>query len=212
MTQPLENKPHDEQPRALGPPCPIVCIGISSGGIFPLKQILKAVGHKTGMAFVVIHHVSHVETLLPEILAGSTVMPIQWASPGLPVQPNHVYVLPSGKELMAKNGCFSVRPRSKPNGRSNVFSVLLGSLSKGRHPGIAITLSGLYADGAAALKGFKKMGGITIAQNPATAQEPQMPLAAIQTGYVDYILAPQAIALKLQKIAEDLKAAELAIP
>jgi chemotaxis response regulator CheB len=59
MTQLLENKTTapDEHPTAPRPPCPIVCIGISMGGIFPLRQILKAVGSATGMAFVVIHHV-----------------------------------------------------------------------------------------------------------------------------------------------------------
>jgi chemotaxis response regulator CheB len=67
MTRPFENNhtARDEQPNCLGPLCPIVCIGISMGGIFPLKQILKALGPEMGMAFVVIHHVSQ---NLPKLL------------------------------------------------------------------------------------------------------------------------------------------------
>ena len=97
-------------------------------------------------------------------------------------QPNHIYVLPSGDEMATSDGFFSVRPSSKLTGWKNVFTVFLDSLSHSRHPGIAVVLSGLDRDGASALKSFKKNGGITIIQSLESAERPEMPRAAIQTG------------------------------
>jgi chemotaxis response regulator CheB len=187
---------------------PMVGIGMSSGGAIPLQKIFLGLSPTTGMAFVVIHHVRWIPTLLPEILSRCTVMRVQLASDGLEVEANHVYVLSAGTEMTAKDGFFSVRPRSKSFGWSNVFTVFLSSLAESRHPGIAVVLSGLDEDGSAALEAFHRGGGITIVQLPSTAERPDMPLAAIETGYVDYVLPPGAIAGQLEKIAKDLKGAE----
>lgn len=91
---------------------PVVCIGMSSGGTAPLKNIFRDLSPATGMAFVIIHHIHTAETLLPEILSNCT-MPVRPTSPGMVLRPDHVYVLPSGKEMMAADGVFSVRPRVK---------------------------------------------------------------------------------------------------
>jgi two-component system, chemotaxis family, protein-glutamate methylesterase/glutaminase len=187
---------------------PMVGIGMSSGGAVPLKTIFRGLSPTTGMAFIVIHHVRKIPTLLPEILSHCTVMAVQLASAGLAVEANHVYVLPSGTEMTTKDGFFSVRPRSKLSGWSNVFTIFLSSLAESRNRGIAVVLSGLDGDGAAALEAFHRGGGITIVQLPGTAERPQMPLAAIETGYVDYVLPPNEIAGQLEKIAEDLKGTE----
>jgi two-component system, chemotaxis family, CheB/CheR fusion protein len=67
--------------------------------------------------------------------------------------------------------------------------------------GIAVILSGLDADGAQALKAFHELGGVTIVQNPRGAEQQAMPLAAITTGFVDYVLNPEEIADELNRIA-----------
>ena len=148
---------------------PIVCIGISAGGISPLKQLFRNINSTTGMAFVVINHIRKVPTLLPEIVSKCTTMAVQIAAPGLRIQPNHVYILPSGQEITTADGCFSVRSRSKLKGWTNVFTVFLESLEKSRHPGIAVVLSGLDADGATALRAFNDKGGVIIAQAPESS-------------------------------------------
>lgn len=102
---------------------------------------------------------------------------------------------------MAADRFFSVRPRSKLLGWSNVYTVFLNSLSQSRHPGIAVVLSGPDEDGSAALRGFKQSGGITVVQEPKSAERPQMPLAAINTGTVDYVMAPSPIAGQLEKLS-----------
>ena len=182
---------------------PIACFGMSAGGIGPLKTIFRELSTHTGMAFVVLHHLRNLPTMLPEILSTCTDMPIELAVRGRLLRPNHVYVLPSGMEVRVTDGFFSLRPRSKRTGFSNVLTVVLESLVGGRHPAVAVILSGVDADGAAALRAFARSGGIVIAQAPDTAERTGMPLAAILTGAVDHVLPPQAIAGQLERIARE---------
>src|SRR5215468_5107294 len=112
---------------------PVTCIGMSAGGLEPLKMIFRELPAESGMAFIVVHHIRNVPTLLPEILTACTDMPVELASTGRMLQPNHVYVLPSGKEVSLADSFFFVRSQSKPNGFSNVLTVLLHSLTKGNH-------------------------------------------------------------------------------
>lgn len=174
---------------------PIACIGISAGGIEPLLTLFRALSSKTGMAFVVIHHLrQHHPTHLPAILSRCTSMPVQLAETGSTIAPDHVYILPSGQEITLTDGAFALHPRKKLRGWANVVSLFLDSLAESQYGKVAVILSGMDADGAEALKGFQQHGGITIAQDPYTASSRQMPEAAIKTGAVDYILEPEAIA------------------
>jgi chemotaxis response regulator CheB len=66
---------------------------------------------------------------------------------------------------------------------------------------IAVIVSGFDSDGAEALAGIKEAGGITIAQKAETAGQPDMPQSAIATGFIDFILSPEDIALKIIEIA-----------
>lgn len=182
---------------------PIVCFGMSSGGVGPLKTIFRSLSIHTGMAFVVLHHLRTAPTLLPAILSTCTDMPIELAEGGHLLRPNHVYVLPSGKEVKLADGFFSLHSRSKRTGFSNVLTVVLESLVRGSHPAVAVILSGMDADGAAALKAFSRGGGIVIVQAPATAECNDMPAAAILTGAVDHVLPPEAIPGQLERIARD---------
>jgi len=193
-------------PITIKPRFPIVCIGMSAGGLLPLSKLLRTISPTTGMAFIVTHRIRTVPPLLPEILSRCTAMPVQLAPPSLVIQPDHVYVLPSGQEMTAEDGYFGVRTRSKAEGWTNVLSVLLQSLAKSRHTGVAIVLSGLDANGSAALKAFRDSGGITIAQSPASAERPDMPQAPIDTGNVDYVLAPEHVAAELEQISRAARA------
>src|SRR5215469_11613575 len=188
------------RPLELSGPVPIACVGMSSGGLYPLKVVFRQLSSKTDMVFVVIHHLI-TTTSLPHILSFHTSMPVTEVGDGEVALPNHVYVLSPGMEMTVADGVFSLRPRSKRIGWPNVMTVFLDSLAKSCHPGIAITLSGLGNDGAAALKRFKEYGGVTIAQAPETAEREDLPLSWINTGSVNYVLEPGAITPHLQWFA-----------
>jgi len=94
---------------------------------------------------------------------------------------------------------------SKPRGWPDVITVFLRSLTEhwdGKL--IAVIVSGYDGDGAAALCGIKEVGGITIAQRPDTAKQPDMPESAIESGCIDYILSPEEIATEIARIAHNI--------
>ena len=120
------------------------------------------------------------------------------------LEPNKVFIIPSERDLHVLNGEFRLEPISKPHGWPDVITVFLRSLTKNWDDKIiAVIVSGYDGDGADALCGIKDIGGITIAQKPDTAGEPDMPESAIETGCIDYILSPENIAEQIRKIAEN---------
>lgn len=184
---------------------PVVCIGLSAGGVVPVIQLVRALDPSTHMAFVVIHHLGRQHpTALVDILAHCTRMPVQLATNHLSVEPDNVYVLPSGDEITLNDGTFEVQPRTKLSGWPNLISLFIESLSHSSHPGIAVVLSGMDADGAIALSDLKHHGGIVIAQSPVTASVPEMPRTAIRTGLVDYILDPPEIGTRLNALSTQM--------
>jgi chemotaxis response regulator CheB len=95
-------------------PFPIVAIGASAGGLDALTKLLAAVPADTGMAFVVIQHLSPThESMLAEILARSTSMPVATIIENLSVQPDHVYVIPPGKNMVIGEGMLQLAPRTE---------------------------------------------------------------------------------------------------
>jgi chemotaxis response regulator CheB len=155
-----------------------------------------------GVALVIVNHLRTVATMLPEILPRFTDMPVCLITDGLPVTPNRVFIIPEKRDLHVRDGVFHLKPISKPRGWPDVITVCLVSLTRHwRGQLIAVIVSGYDGDGAAALCGIRDVGGITIAQELDTADVPDMPASAIASGCVDFILSPEAIALKIVGIA-----------
>ncbi len=112
-----------------------------------------------------------------------------------------MFIIPSNRYLHLKKGKFRLKPISKLRGWSDVISVFLRSLTEywsGKV--IAVIASGYGNDGAAALCGIKEVGGITIAQEPNTASQPDMPESAIASGCIDLVMSPEEIAQKIVRI------------
>jgi chemotaxis response regulator CheB len=140
--------------------------------------------------------------MLHEILPRNTKMPVKLITEKLDIQPNHVYIIPENRDLHILGDEFRLMPVSKPWGWPDVITVFLHSLTEhwdGKL--IAVIVSGYDGDGAEALCGIKEVGGITIAQKPDTASQPEMPKSAIASGCIDFILSPEDIAVKIRQIA-----------
>ena len=129
-------------------------------------------------------------------------MPVELISEGLDIRPNRVFIVPSQRDLHVRDGNFRLEPISKPRGWPDVITVFLRSLTQNWDGKIiAVIVSGYDGDGAAALCDIRKAGGITIAQTPGTASRPDMPQSAIDSGCIDFILSPEAIATKIRALA-----------
>jgi len=181
---------------------PVVCVGGSAGGLDAYTRLLRNLPDKMGVAIVIVNHLRTVATLLHEILPSSTAMPVELITERLDIQPNHVFIIPEQRDLHVLNGEFLLKPISKPRGWPDVITVFLRSLTHhwdGKL--IAVIVSGFDGDGAAALRGIKEVGGITIAQKPDTAGQPDMPESAIASGCIDFVLSPEDIALEIARIA-----------
>jgi chemotaxis response regulator CheB len=181
---------------------PIVCVGGSAGGLDAYTRLLRHLPADMGVAIVIVNHLRTVATRLHEILPGFTRMPVELISERLVIQPDHVFIIPEQRDLHVLEGEFRLKPISKPRGWPDVITVFLRSLTQ-HWDGqlIAVIVSGYDGDGAAALCGIKEVGGITIAQSPETAIQPDMPASAVASGCIDFILSPEGIAAEIIRIA-----------
>jgi len=183
---------------------PIVCVGGSAGGLDAYIRLLDHLPKNMGVAIVIVNHLRRVATLLHEILPRHTEMPVLLVSDGMHVRLNHVFIIPERHDLHIRNGRFCLAPISKPRGWPDVITVFLRSLTKNWNGSlIAVIVSGLDGDGALALRGIKEVGGVTIAQDPISAKQPDMPVSAIETGFIDFILSPEKIALKIIALSQE---------
>jgi len=182
---------------------PVVCVGGSAGGLDAYTRLLRHLPADMGVAIVIVNHVRNIATQLHEILPRFTAMPVELITERLDIQPNHVFIIPSQRDLHVLDGEFRLQPISKPRGWPDVITVFLRSLTKhwdGKL--IAVIVSGYDGDGAEALRGIKEVGGVTIAQKLETAAQPDMPSSAIASGCIDFILSPEEIAGKIIQIAK----------
>ncbi|MEG4532010.1 chemotaxis protein CheB [Microcoleus sp. D2_18a_D3] len=210
MTSPQlspENTPESIAPPALeieqsaktDAPFPIVGIAASAGGLEAFTQLLSHLPSDTGMAFVLIQHLApdH-KSLLSEILARTTQMPVNEVKDGIAVEPNQVYVIPPNTKMVVSNGALKLSPREKIYGKYMPGDAFFTSLAVDRgHKAIAVVLSGGDGDGSLGLNAIKAAGGMTFAQCQGTAKFDSMPITAVATGNVDFVLPPEKIAEEL---------------
>ncbi|MCU1328519.1 MAG: regulator protein, partial [Bryobacterales bacterium] len=183
----------------------VVGIGASAGGLDAISQFFAALPADTGLAFVFVQHLDPTrDSQLSEILRKISPIPVTEVCDEAVVEANHFYVIPSNKELTVKEGVLRLRPRGEaptPWFPINAFMASLAEAYGSR--AIAVVLSGTGADGAEGLKAVKAACGITFAQSEGTARFSGMPLSAIGTGAVDFVLSPQEIAAELARIGRD---------
>jgi chemotaxis response regulator CheB len=180
---------------------PVVCVGGSTGGLDAYTRLLGHLPADMGVAVVIVNHMRDVASMLPKILPRYTKMPVELITERLDIQENHVFIIPENRDLHVFEGEFRLKPISKPWGWPDVITVFMRSLTEhwdGKL--IAVIVSGLDGDGAAALCGINDVGGITIAQKPDTAEQPDMPESAIASGCIDFVLSPEDIAKEIIRI------------
>ncbi len=182
---------------------PVVGIGASAGGLSAFTKLLKALPLDTGMAFVLAQHLDpkHI-SLLPELMARATSMPVIEASDGLRVEPNYIYVMPPNCTLALLHGILHLMSRPDIRGKHMPIDDFFQSLAQDRqNNAIGVILSGMASDGTLGLQAIKAAGGITFAQSEDSAEYSGMPHSAIATGQVDFVLPPENIASELARIA-----------
>lgn len=182
---------------------PVAAIGASAGGLEAIGELLEHLPSNTGMAFVVVQHLDPEHpSLLPELLSRRTRMPVNSVKNSMAVEPNHVYVIPPNVQMSIDDGHLRLSPRetSGPNLPIDFFFRALAERKKTN--AIGILLSGTASDGTLGLEAIKAEGGITIAQDEASAKYPYMPRNAVAAGCVDVVANPEGIARQLVRLAQ----------
>jgi two-component system CheB/CheR fusion protein len=193
---------------------PVVGLGASAGGLVALKKFLEQMPKKTGMAYVVILHLSpkH-ESVADKVLQGSTRMPVIQVKEPTPLQPDHVYVISPNQDLQMSDGHLRVTEAKRPRGHHVAIDLFFRTLADTHQDkAVGIVLSGTGADGAVGVARIKEQGGVTFVQSPDDAEYDDMPRAAIASAQVDFVLPVADIPDKLIEWWKNAREIELPQP
>jgi two-component system, chemotaxis family, CheB/CheR fusion protein len=181
----------------------VVGIGASAGGLDACRQFLAALPANNGMAFILVQHLdpSH-ESMMVELLSTHTPMTVRQATEGMPVEPDHLYIIPPGVYLSVSGDALHLSHPQARHGARLPLDFLLRSLATSYgERAVCVVLSGSGADGSLGLNQMKENGGFVVAQDPDEAGYSGMPSAAIMTGGVDRVSPVAAIPEILAKHA-----------
>lgn len=195
----------------------LVAVGASAGGLDALQELLANVPDRIvkQIAFIVAQHVSPThKSMLVQLLSRQTRLSVTEARQDMLPQAGYVYVTPPDNEIYLKNGCLRLRKPSNRIGPKPSVDVLLNSISVAGlgHQAIGIILSGTGSDGAEGFRALKRAGGFMVVQEPQTARYDGMPIAAINTGAADAVLAPEKMGEELAEYIEEPVKASLRFP
>jgi two-component system CheB/CheR fusion protein len=183
----------------------VVGIGASAGGLDPLVRFFDNLPKDTGMAFVIVQHLSpDFKSLMDELLARHTLLPIHLVEDGMPVEADCVYLIPAKKEMIVSGGRLRLSDRDRQQEMTLPIDMFFRSLAQDcGSRAMAIVLSGGGSDGSRGIRHVHEAGGLVLAQDLESAQFDGMPRAAIETGVVDYTLPPQDMPRVLVERARD---------
>ncbi len=191
--------PRDADPAAMY----IVGIGASAGGLDAFIEFFRNMPPDSGMAFVLVQHLDPDQpSLLSDLLASQTAMPVLSVVDKMVVLPNHVYVIPSNAALTLSGGVLSLAAPAEARGHRMLIDQFMTSLAADQGSrAIGIVLSGANSDGTFGLAAIQDAGGLTVAQLPESALFPMMPRSAIDHHIVDHVLPAHAMPALLRSYA-----------
>jgi two-component system CheB/CheR fusion protein len=178
---------------------PVIGMGGSAGSFHAFEKFFMHMPIKSGIAFVIIMHLdkSHVVDVA-RILQPVTSMAITEALDGVRVQPDHIYIIPPGKDMGIHNGQLLLMEADRSRGGHMSIDYFLQSLAEDQQSNaVGIIFSGMGADGETGVRMIKEKLGMVMVQEPATAEFASMPVTSIKTNMVDYVLAPEEMPVKL---------------
>ncbi|GAB5439933.1 MAG: hypothetical protein Fues2KO_02820 [Fuerstiella sp.] len=199
------SEPEDRSPSA------VVGIGASAGGLEALESLFDALPSSTGMAFVVVQHLSpDFKSHMEELLSRHTSMAIHRVEHEMPVEANSIYLIPPKKDMVIDSGRLLLLEKSSDQKISHPINRFFHSLAKDcGSSAIGIVLSGTGSDGARGVTAIHEAEGLVIVQSVESAKFDGMPMNAISTGIADLVLTPEAIGHALKRLAEEGITAEV---
>jgi two-component system CheB/CheR fusion protein len=179
----------------------IVGLGCSAGCLDVLKTFFANLPTDTGMAYVVVQHLSRTYTsILDKLLQPFTDMPIIRVEGNTEVRPDNIYLLPEGKFILIDDGMLKLIPRRPDQIVNYAVDIFFSSLATyaGRRA-IGLVLTGMGTDGVEGSKAITRVGGTVFVQEPASAVFKGMPVATITEDSPELVLPPAELAQSLME-------------
>ncbi|MCE9576125.1 MAG: hypothetical protein K8W52_23445 [Deltaproteobacteria bacterium] len=180
----------------------VVGIGASAGGLSALEALVARLPEGPLAAIVLQHHGPEHGSMLAEILTRAARRPVETAVDGARVRPGAIYVIPGGVDASVAGGAFRIAPTTDRIPRESIDQLFTSLAADVGPQAIGVVLSGVGHDGTAGLRAIKAAGGLTFAQDPATAEQPGMPESALAAGCADLALAPAQIGDALRRLGQ----------
>lgn len=181
----------------------IVGIGASAGGLSALKSFFSGFPKDSGLAFVIVVHLNpDKDSHLAELLAKHVAMPVQQVTKTVPIEPNHIYVIPPNANLDTIDTHLRLSELEERRRMRAPIDHFLRTLAAThyRHA-IGIILTGVGSDGTLGVREIKGRGGMVIVQDPTEAEFDGMPQSAIATGLADQVLPLKEMAKAIIRFA-----------
>lgn len=168
----------------------VVGLGASAGGIQALKEFFQHVPSSTGMAYVVILHLSpdH-DSQLAQVLQVVSTIPVLKVMENTKIEPDHIYVVPPNQHLVITDDSIAPSVNVFIEDRRAPVDIFFRNLADTLGPrAVGVVLSGTGANGSMGLKRIKERGGVVFVQSPREAEFAEMPRNSIATELVDEVL------------------------
>ena len=180
-----------------------VVIGASAGGVQALSVLLPSLPAATSVSvFVVVHLPRDHRSLLAEVFARKCPLMVREAQDKEPAAPGAVYFAPPNYHLLVDEGprlALSV-DELVHHSRPSIDVLFESAADVYRNRLLGIILTGANEDGTDGLLAVHGAGGITVVQEPETAQSPQMVTAVLNRFAPDHVLSLEGIALLLSTL------------
>ena len=187
---PRKSKSRTTPPEYSGRRFDVVAIGASAGGLHALSQVLRDLPGTFPASIVVVQHLSPAhKSWMADLLSRSTRLRVKQAEHGEIMMPGTVYVAPPDEHLLVGPGKLQLAHTQLVHFSRPSIDLLFESVA-GTYGsrGMGVVLSGSGSDGSAGIRAIKEAGGTTLAQKPTEAEFPPMPLAAVKTGCIDFVV------------------------
>ena len=194
-----------EHPGGAVPPAGPVVVGIgaSAGGLAALRTLFSHVPENSGLAYVVVVHLSpEHDSHLADLLQSHVAMPVLQVRGSVPLEANHVYVIPPNANLDSVDTHLRLSALEEQRSARAPIDHFFRTLAA-THDGhsVGVILTGTGSDGALGIREIKDKNGLTVVQDPAEAEYDRMPQSAIATGAVDLVLPLAAIPMAVLSFA-----------
>jgi len=182
----------------------IVAVACFAGDSAAPCELVSALPANCAAAFIFVPQLSGGRGIpLAECLAKRTTLPVMDAQDGLVAERGRLYVIPQNANPTMSGGRICLT--SAASGNDCPADALFISLAQEFGPNaLGVILSGGGSDRAPGIRAIRQAGGITFAQYPGSARFPNIPISAIDTGCVDFVLRPNEIAHELARISQQL--------